>query len=68
MSDPGFPFDYLAGVFFGPAFEVLGVVRIPFEAVMELGSQTGSTFRFYWNRHNSQDARVERLFWDEAAP
>jgi hypothetical protein len=64
MSNPtGTPFDYLIGVFFGPVFEVLGVIRVPYEAVMELGSQTRSTFRLYWNPLTSHDPRVERLFW-----
>ena len=66
MRDPARPrFDYLVAVFFGPAFEVLGVVRVPYAVVMELGSQTRSTFRLYWNRRNSEDPRVERLFWTE---
>ena len=67
MRDPKFPFDYLVGVFFGPIFEVLGVIRVPYDVVIELGSQTGSTFRLYWNRRSSQDPRVERLFWAEDA-
>jgi hypothetical protein len=67
MRDPSFPFDYLVAVFFSPAFEVLGVIRVPYDVVMELGSQTRSTFRFYWNRRNSKDSRVERLFWAEDA-
>jgi hypothetical protein len=52
ISDPSFRFDYLVGVHFGLSLEVLGVVRVPYEAVMELSSQTASTFRFYWNRRN----------------
>ena len=65
MRDRRFHFDYLAGVFFGPSFEVLGVIRVPYEVVTDLGSQTRSTFRFYWNRRSSRDPRVERLFWAE---
>ncbi len=66
ISDPlSVPFDYLVGVFFGQAFEVLGVIRIPYEVVMELGSQTRSTFRLYWNSRTSQDSRIERVFWPE---
>jgi hypothetical protein len=68
MRDPTrLRFDYLVAVFFSPAFEVLGVIRVPYHVVMELGSQTRSTFRFYWNRRNSKDPRVERLFWTEDA-
>jgi hypothetical protein len=67
MRDPArLRFDYLVAVFFSLTFKVLGVIRIPHNVVMELGSQTRSTFRFYWNRRNSMDARVERLFWPEA--
>ncbi len=65
MRAPEFPFDYLVGVFFGPVFEVLGVIRVPYDVVIELGSQTGSTFRLYWNRRSSQDPRIERLFWTD---
>jgi hypothetical protein len=69
MRDPDrLRFDYLVAVFFSPAFELLGVVRLPYDVVMELGSQTRSTFRLRWNRRNAEDPRVERLFWSEDAP
>ncbi len=54
-------FDYLVGVFFDPSFEVLEMVRVPYEVVKELGSPTASTFRFRWNKSNAQDRRVERV-------
>ena len=63
LSDPGFRFDYLVGVFFSPELEVLGVLRIPYDVVIELGSQTASTFRLYWRDPFSMDSRMERLFW-----
>ncbi len=68
LSDPRFRFDYLAAVFFDLELEVLGILRIPYEVVIELGSQTKSTFRLYWRGESSLDSRMERLFWkDEGA-
>jgi hypothetical protein len=63
LGDPGFRFDYLVGVFFSPELEVLGVLRIPYDVVIGLGSQTASTFRLYWRGPSSMDSRMERLFW-----
>ncbi len=63
LSDPRFRFDYLVAVFFDPKLEVLGILRIPYEVVIELGSQTKSTFRLYWRGESSLDNRIERLFW-----
>lgn len=63
LSDPELRFDYLVAVFFNPELDVLGVLRIPYEVVIELGSQTASTFRLYWRGPSSLDSRMERLFW-----
>ena len=63
LRDPDFRFDYLLAVFFDSDLEVLGVLRIPYEVVIELGSQTASTFRLYWRGASSLDSRMERLFW-----
>ncbi len=63
LSDPKFRFDFLIAVFFDPQLEVLGVLRVPYEVVMELGSQTRTTFRLYWRGASTLDDRMERLFW-----
>jgi len=63
LSDPDFRFDYLVAVFFDPNLEVLGMLRIPYDVVIELGSQTASTFRLYWRGLSSLDNRMEQLFW-----
>lgn len=65
LSDPDFLFDYLVAVFFNPELEVLGMLRIPRGVVIELGSQTRSTFRLYWRGESSLDTRMERLFWKD---
>jgi len=63
LNNPKFRFDYLVAVFFSPEFEVLGILRVPHDVVMELGSQTSSTFRLYWRGTSTLDSRMERLFW-----
>ncbi|CAA9213260.1 MAG: hypothetical protein AVDCRST_MAG93-123 [uncultured Chloroflexia bacterium] len=65
LSDPRFRFDYLIAVFFDPELEVPGILRVPHEVVIELGSQTRSTFRLYWRGESSLDSRMERLFWKD---
>ena len=65
LSDPRFRFDYLVAVFFDPELEVLGMLQVPHKVVMELGSQTKSTFRLYWRGESSLDSRMERLFWKD---
>lgn len=63
LSDPGFRFDFLVAVFFDPQLGVLGVLRVPYDVVMELGSQTRTTFRLYWRGASTLADRMERLFW-----
>ncbi len=58
-------FDWLLAVFFSRYFDLLGVIRVPRTLVMELGSQTSSTFRFRWNRAVAQHPGIERLVWQE---
>lgn len=59
-------FDWLVCVFFSVRLELLGIVRVPYNVVRELGIQNGpADFRFRWNRRVSQDARIEKLFWKE---
>jgi hypothetical protein len=63
LGNPEFRFDYLVAVFFSPGFDVLGILRVPYDVVIELGSQTSSTFRLYWKGMSSLDSRMERLTW-----
>lgn len=59
-------FDYLVGVFLeAETFEVIGLVKIPYEVVKANGNQTSSTFRYRWNDAARADDKVERLFWRE---
>jgi hypothetical protein len=63
FSNPKIRFDYLVAVFFSPAYDVWRILRVPYDVVIELGSQTSSTFRLYWKGMSSLDSRMERLFW-----
>jgi hypothetical protein len=56
-------FDYLVCVYFSSEVEPIGIVRIPYEVVHELGIQNANGFRFRWNKHNAKDARIENLFF-----
>lgn len=57
------PFDYLVGIFFSVELDVLGVVRVPYDVVCELGNPAGSAFRFPWNQQSAGDPRVEKIVW-----
>jgi hypothetical protein len=59
------PFDYLVCVFLSPTFELLGVVRVPYAVVREMGTQNAKSFRFRWNQRTSQDERVEKIVWPQ---
>ncbi len=66
-------FHYLLCVFFSPTLELMGMVRIPCDAVRSLCSRTQSDLRFRWNKRSAGDPRMERLVWrvsepDEVAP
>jgi len=63
----GKPFNYLVCVFFSRRLEVLAIMRVPYQVVSELGSHTGTTFRFRWNRRTANDPRIERIVWQEQA-
>jgi len=56
-------FDFLVLVFLSPSFEVLAILKMPYEVAQELGSQTANTFRLRWNRSVASDPRVERVVW-----
>jgi hypothetical protein len=59
------PFDYLVCVFFSPTFELLGIARLAYTVVYELGTQNVNGFRFRWNKRTSTDGHVEKLAWPE---
>ena len=60
-----FRFDYLIGVFLSTEFELLGIIRVAYDSVREMGSQTTTTFRFRWNRKVAGDPRVEWVWRGE---
>jgi len=55
-------FDYLVCVFFSPSFDLLAMIRVPYDVVRELGVQAKSSFRFRWNRRTAQDKRIEWIY------
>ncbi len=59
------PFDYLVCVFFSCTFELLGIARVPYAVVRELGRQTATSFRFRWNKRTASDNRIEKLVWPQ---
>lgn len=59
------PFDYLVCVFFSPTLELLGVARVPYTVVRELGVQNANNFRFRWNKRTASDNRIEKLVWPQ---
>ncbi|RMG60710.1 MAG: hypothetical protein D6715_14820 [Calditrichaeota bacterium] len=58
-------FDFLVPVFFNKSFEVLAMLKVPYEVVRELGYQTSSTFRFRWNSKVATDERIEKIIWED---
>ncbi len=66
LEDITAPFDYVAGVFFSVDLDVLGVVRIPREVVLELGTLTDSGFRFPCNHQTIHHPRIEKIVWKPA--
>ena len=66
IKNINYKFDYLICLFFeAESFEVIGIVKIPYETVKDLGSPTKTTFRFRWNKKNSENSRGETLFWKD---
>lgn len=65
FSDIDAHFDYLIGVFFDSAFDVVGMIEVPYEVVRELGTQTSRSFNFRWNKKTADDPRVKQLFGGE---
>lgn len=63
IRDIAHRFDFLVAVFLSPSFEVLAILKIPYEVVRELGRQTRSTFRFRWSWSVVSDPRIERVVW-----
>jgi len=58
-------FDYLLGLFFSSTFDLLGIVRVPYKVVGELGNQTRNRFSFRWNNRIAKDPRIDKLFWQD---
>ena len=56
-------FDVFLGVFLSPAFDLLGVIRVSWEAVRDLGVGPIHDFRFRWHGVIASDSRVEKLIW-----
>lgn len=63
----GLDFDVLVCIFFSPLLDVLGIIRVPSEAVGAHLSHNTNSFRFRWNTTTAHDPRVERLVWPEPA-
>ena len=62
FSDIDAHFDYLIGVFFDSTFNALDMIKVPYEVVRELGTQTTKRFNFRWNKSTADDPRVQRIF------
>jgi len=62
MTDIEPPFDYLIGVFFTPEFEVLGIIQVPYDAVVELCFENSNSVRFRWNKESANDKRVKWIY------
>jgi hypothetical protein len=62
FSDIEAHFDYLIGVFFDRSFNVMGMIKVPYEVVRELGNQTTRSFNFRWNRKTADDPRVKSIY------
>lgn len=58
-------FDFLVGVFFSQDFQLLGIIKVPYDIVKELGSQTTKRFSFRWSKKVAEDDRIEKLLWEE---
>ena len=63
-----FKFDYLIPVFFNKSFEILAILKIPYDVVKELGTQTQSSFRFRWNKKVAEDKRIIKIIWPDDEP
>lgn len=57
------PFDYLVCVFLSQEFDLMAVIKVPYQVVHELGNQTKTTFRFRWNKRVMNDHRIDKVFW-----
>ncbi len=56
-------FDIFLGVFLSPALDLLGLIRVSWEAVRDLGVGPIHDFRFRWHGVIASDSRVEKLIW-----
>jgi hypothetical protein len=56
-------FDYLIGVFFSKTLDLLGIIRVPYDAVVEMCRRNKNRNSFRWNKSVWSDSRIERLYW-----
>lgn len=54
-------FDFLVGVLFSHDLNVLRIICTNYEIFTKLGKKNMNTFRFRWNKKNSEDTQVKRL-------
>jgi len=55
-------FDYLLGLFFSHTFDLLGIIRVPYEVVRRLGNSTKTRFSFRWNTKMAKNSGIEKWF------
>ena len=63
INNIDFRFDYLICVFFSSNLDLLGVIKVAYDDVKEMGNQTKTTFRFRWNRKTADDPKIKKLYW-----
>ncbi|HST88065.1 MAG TPA: hypothetical protein VLJ14_06775, partial [Ktedonobacterales bacterium] len=56
-------FDVFLGVFLSPTLDLLGLIRVSWEAVRDIGVGPTHDFRFRWHGVVASDSRVEKLIW-----
>lgn len=62
MREPPAPFDFLLGIFLSPGSELLGIVRVPFAAVLQHSRVNRGSRRLRWTRALLRAPWVEVLF------
>jgi hypothetical protein len=56
-------FDYFAGVLFNKSYELVGLIRAPFQVVKDLSRKNLRRVKFRLNKEMLSDPRVEKLIW-----
>jgi hypothetical protein len=62
ITDVEARFDFLIGVLFTPALEVLAIMKISFDAAVRRCNPTSTTYRLRWNRKSAADPDIEYLY------